>query len=303
MMSEILNLSIKEFRSNHKRNFLVSLSAGILFVLILLIVIMSYGVDRAISFYAKGENQGKIYLLTRYIGEDENDLYRRIILQRAAKYQGKVVDISNIQIKQSGQEIEPTDIILEFNSYIMAEKYFSQTDKREFGYNKDDLIIIELFNKQIKAHQELKRIKEKNITPIIIILTFTSIIIFSSVFSHVIRSSDGNIILYHIAGAKNIQIISLYFLYILQICCVILCFIIISSVLLVFPASLILQKYINEWILAYFPNSTQVYRTFIGFGLDYLKVILCLFFSILTSFVLCLDQFSYKRAVERMKKA
>ena len=185
----------------------------------------------------------------------------------------------------------------------MAEKYFSQTDKREFGYNKDDLTITELFNKQIKAHQELKRIKEKNITPIIIILTFTSIIIFSSIFSHVIRSSDGNIILYHIAGAKNIQIISLYFLYILQICCVTLCFIIISSVLLVFPASLILQKYINEWLLAYFPNSTQVYRTFIGFGLDCLKVILCLFFSILTSFVLCLDQFSYKRAVERMKKA
>ena len=137
MMSEILNLSIKEFRSNHKRNFLVSLSAGILFVLILLIVIMSYGVDRTISFYAKGENQGKIYLLTRYIGEDENDLYRRIILQRAAKYQGKVVDISNIQIKQSGQEIEPTDIILEFNSYIMAEKYFSQTDKSTSGIKKN----------------------------------------------------------------------------------------------------------------------------------------------------------------------
>ena len=303
MMSEILKLSIQEFRSNHKRNILVSLSAGILFVLILLIVIMSYGVDKTISFYANRENQGKIYLLTRYIGEDENDFYLRIILQRAAKYQGKVVDISNIQTKQLDQEIKPTDIILEFNSYIMAEKYFSQTDKREFGYNKDDFMITELFNKQIEAHQELKKIKEKNITPIIIILAFTSIIIFSSIFSHVIRSSDRNIILYHIVGAKNIQIIILYFLYILQISCVTLCFVMVMSVLLVFPASLILQKYINEWILAYFPNSTQACRTFIGFGLDYLKVILCLFFSILTSFVLCLDQFSYKRTVERMKKA
>lgn len=131
MMTELFKLSHREFTANFTRSLVVVFSVGILYSLALAILFLTNGLENTLKIYSSKTDNGSIYLLSSYEGDDQSIMYRR-----AEKYHGEQVDPSDPKLQKAGILVDKSEVVFKFSSFEMAEAYFRCNDTREFDYTR-----------------------------------------------------------------------------------------------------------------------------------------------------------------------
>lgn len=298
MFSELTRISHRLFVSNLTKSLTTIVSIGILYSVIAALIFITNGLGQTLKNYSDEINDGDVYLLSEYEGED-NDLIER----RAKKYHGEKIELSKSQLDRYGIIENDSAIILKFTNFTQAEQYYNRKDTREFGYVKDEYHVTELFSRKISAKQTLENTKNEKIIPIIIILIIASMLIFVFIISHIISSDDKIIIMYRSLGATKKQIFFIYFSYIQEICFYIIIMMFIVGGLMAGLSKIWIGSYFTDWLLSYFPGGTNPKVSTFGFNEDFIYLFISLFASSFLSFLLCIDQFFTKKISQRIKGA
>ncbi len=294
MFSELTRISHRLFISNLIKSLTTIVSIGILYSVIAALIFITNGLGQSLKNYSDDINDGEVYLLSEYEGDD-NDLIER----RAKKYHGEKIELSKSQLDRYGITMNDSAIILKFINIAQAEQYYNCKDTREFGYASDEYHITELFSQKISAKQTLENTKKEKIIPIIIILIIASMLIFVFVISHIISSDDKIIFMYRSLGATKKQIFFIYFSYIQEICFYIIVMMLVVGGIMAGLSKIWIEPYFTDWLLSYFPGGTNPN----GFNKDFIYLFISLFASSFLSFLLCINQFFTKKISQRIKGA
>ena len=294
MMTELFKLSHRDFTANFTRSLVVVFSVGTLYSLALAILFLTNGLENTLKIYSSKADNGSIYLLSSYEGDDQSIMYRR-----AEKYHGEQVNPSDPKLQKAGILVDKSEVVFKFSSFEMAEAYFRCNGTREFDYTRSEYQVKELFSQQIQARQSLRWMKKQLITPVTVILTLVSMIILSFTMSHLLDRDSKIIFMYRSLGATKKQLFLIYFFYMLEICSFTIIFMATTATILSHLAGLFFQDPFYRWVIQYYPD--QPSRHLSAFGVDSSCLLLTssLLVSSILSFVLCLDQFSSKNRIPK----
>jgi len=260
------------------------------------LIFITNGLAQTLKNYSSEINDGEVYLLSEYEGEDDD-----LIERRAKKYHGEKIELSQSELDRYGITINDSAVILKFINFAQAEQYYNRRDTREFGYAKNEYHVTELFSQKISAKQTLEDTKNEKIIPIIIILIIASMLIFVFVISHIISSDDKIIFMYRSLGATKKQIFFIYFSYIQELCFYIIIMMFIVGGIMAGLSKIWIGSYFTDWLLSYFPGGTNPKVITLGFNEDFIYLFISLFASSFLSFLLCIDQFFTKKISQRIK--
>lgn len=298
MFSELTRISHRLFISNLIKSLTTIVSIGILYSVIAALIFITNGLAQTLKNYSSEINDGEVYLLSEYEGEDDD-----LIERRAKKYHGEKIELSKSELDRYGITMNDSAVILKFINFAQAEQYYNRKDTREFGYAKDEYHVTELFSRKISAKQTLEDTKNEKIIPVIVILIIASMLIFVFVISHIISSDDKIIFMYHSLGATKKQIFLIYFSYIQEICFYIIIMMFIVGGIMACLSKIWIGSYFTDWLLSYFPGGTNPKVSTFGFNEDFIYLFISLFASSFLSFLLCIDQFFTKKISQRIKGA
>ncbi len=142
-----------------------------------------------------------------------------------------------------------------------------------------------------------------SLRPIIIALLIASILILTFTLAHLISQSTKTFAIYRAVGASKLQILLIFFAYLLELCLYATIFAIILSLVFASIATGLSWDYLSTKLHDAYPASPFFPPVLIGFSWQYLLVILCLFLTSPIAFLLCLDQFSVKKLTLKLKGA
>ena len=93
MFSELTRISHRLFVSNLTKSLATIISIGILYSVIAALIFITNGLGQTLKNYSSEINDGEVYLLSEYEGEDDD-----LIERRAKKYHGEKIELSKSEL-------------------------------------------------------------------------------------------------------------------------------------------------------------------------------------------------------------
>jgi len=270
------------------------ITIGILFGLLLAILIIVQGLENVVLRYAGDATGNIIYLATDY--KDSS-----LVLERINNYGGEIVDLTNEQKQEIGEEIPKSVTIVRFSDLESAYDYFSKSDAKSLHYDTDDYQIVELFSNQVSVYRYFRSKTKDFVRPVSIVLMAVSAFILAFTMAHLIASSTKTFVLYRSIGASKGQLLLIYFVYLIELCIRAAVFAIVFALVVSGIMTGFAWHYLIEQLTAFYPNAPNFWPILIGINWRCLETIACMFIAAPISFLLCLDQFSSKKIAQKLK--
>lgn len=159
---------------------------------------------------------------------------------------------------------------------------------------------------EVSSHQEnvcrYFRVKEKDfVRPVSIVLVAVAAFILAFTMAHLLTSNAKTFVLYRTVGASKGQILLIYFMYLLRLCAWAAIFAVVLALVLAGIMTGVGWNYLAEVLADFYPTAPQFAPILIGVNWRCAEVILWMFATVPVAFLLCLDQFSDKKMVQRLK--
>lgn len=293
---EVFRLSHREYTAYRTRSLATVITVGMLFGVLLAILFVVQGLENVVLRYAGDATDGIIYLASSYEGNRDD-----LVMERLWKFGGEVVDLTDEQKVEIGEEIPESVVIAKFVDLKNAYGYYSKADAKELHYNIDDYQIVELFSNQVNAYRYFRDKNKDFIRPASIVLMVVSAFILAFTMAHLIASSTKTFVLYRSIGASRGQILLIYFVYLLELCVKAAVFAVVLALLIAGVATAVGWNYLLEQLTTLYPQAPQFLPILIGVNWRCLETIVCMFLAAPVSFLLCLDQFSNKKIAQKLK--
>lgn len=293
---EVFRLSHREYTAYRTRSLATVITVGMLFGVLLAILFVVQGLENVVLRYAGDATDGIIYLASSYEGNRDD-----LVMERLWEFGGEVVDLTDEQKVEIGEEIPESVVIAKFVDLKNAYGYYSKADAKELHYNIDDYQIVELFSNQVNAYRYFRDKNKDFIRPASIVLMVVSAFILAFTMAHLIASSTKTFVLYRSIGASRGQILLIYFVYLLELCVKAAVFAVVLALLIAGVATAVGWNYLLEQLTTLYPQPPQFLPILIGVNWRCLETIVCMFLAAPVSFLLCLDQFSNKKIAQKLK--
>lgn len=293
-IKEIFRLSHRELVAYRTRSRATVITIGVLFGFLLAILFIMQGLENVTMRYASNKTNGIIYLVSDY--KD-----RGLILERISNYGGEITTLTNEQKAEIGEEIPVSFVLAKFDNLENAYRYYSKTDAKELHYNADDYEILELFSNQVRAYRYFREKNRSFVRPASIVLMIVSAFILAFTMAHLIASSTKTFVLYRSIGASRVQLLIIYFVYLMELCVRAAIFAICLGLVLAAIMTGVGWNYLLERLIEVYPNVPEFPPILLGVNWQCFEVIVCMFLAAPVSFLLCLDQFSNKKIAQKLK--
>ena len=126
MFSELTRISHRLFVSNLIKSLTTIVSIGILYSVIAALIFITNGLGQTLKNYSNEINDGEVYLLSEYEGEDDD-----LIERRAKKYHGEKIELSQSELDRYGITMNDSAVILKFTRNEQAHQYNTRMITRE----------------------------------------------------------------------------------------------------------------------------------------------------------------------------
>lgn len=293
---ELFRLSHREYTSYRTRSRATVITIGVLFGALLAILFVVQGLENVVLRYASDATNGEVYLVGSYEGNRDD-----LMMERLREFGGEVVDLTDEQKAEIGEEIPESVVIAKFTNLKNAYEYYSKADAKELHYNADDYQIVELFSNQVNVYRYFRDKNKDFIRPASVVLMAVSAFILAFTMAHLIASSTKTFVLYRSIGASRGQILSIYFMYLLELCVKAAVFAVILALVLAGVGTVVAWNYLLEQLTTLYPQAPQFLPILLGVNWRCLETIVCMFLAAPVSFLLCLDQFSNKKIAQKLK--
>lgn len=293
---ELFRLSHREYTSYRTRSRATVITIGVLFGALLAILFVVQGLENVVLRYAGDATNGEVYLVSSYEGNRDD-----LMMERLREFGGEVVDLTDEQKAEIGEEIPESVVIAKFTNLKNAYEYYSKADARELHYSADDYQIAELFSNQVSVYRYFRDKNKDFIRPASVVLMAVSAFILAFTMAHLIASSTKTFVLYRSIGASRGQILSIYFMYLLELCVKAAVFAVILALVLAGVGTAVAWNYLLEQLTALYPQAPRFLPILVGINWQCLEAMLCMFIAAPISFLLCLDQFSNKKIAQKLK--
>lgn len=293
---ELFRLSHREYTSYRTRSRATVITIGVLFGALLAILFVVQGLENVVLRYAGDATNGEVYLVSSYEGNRDD-----LMMERLREFGGEVVDLTDEQKAEIGEEIPESVVIAKFTNLKNAYEYYSKADARELHYSADDYQIAELFSNQVSVYRYFRDKNKDFIRPASVVLMAVSAFILAFTMAHLIASSTKTFVLYRSIGASRGQILSIYFMYLLELCVKAAVFAVILALVLAGVGTAVAWNYLLEQLTTLYPQAPQFLPILLGVNWRCLETIVCMFLAAPVSFLLCLDQFSNKKIAQKLK--
>ncbi len=293
-IKEIFRLSHRELVAYRTRSRATVITIGVLFGFLLAILFIMQGLENVALRYAGNKTDNVVYLASSY----EN---RNLVLERISEFDGEITTLTNEQKAEIGEEIPDSFVLAKFDNLENAYRYYSKTDAKELHYNADDYEIVELFSNQVRAYRYFREKNRSFVRPASIVLMIVSAFILAFTMAHLIASSTKTFVLYRSIGASRVQLLIIYFVYLMELCVRAAIFAICLGLVLAAIMTGVGWNYLLEQLIEVYPNVPEFPPILLGVNWQCFEVIVCMFLAAPVSFLLCLDQFSNKKIAQKLK--
>lgn len=293
-IKEIFRLSHRELVAYRTRSRATVITIGVLFGFLLAILFIMQGLENVVLRYAGNKTDNVVYLASSY----EN---RNLVLERISEFDGEITTLTNEQKAEIGEEIPDSFVLAKFDNLENAYRYYSKTDAKELHYNADDYEIVELFSNQVRAYRYFREKNRSFVRPASIVLMIVSAFILAFTMAHLIASSTKTFVLYRSIGASRVQLLIIYFVYLMELCVRAAIFAICLGLVLAAIMTGVGWNYLLERLIEVYPNVPEFPPILLGVNWQCFEVIVCMFLAAPVSFLLCLDQFSNKKIAQKLK--
>lgn len=141
----------------------------------------------------------------------------------------------------------------------------------------------------------------KFVRPASVVLLIASTFILAFTMAHLLSTSTRTFVLYYSIGASKKQLLLIYLFYLLEICVRAAIFAIIVALIIAAIVTAVSWNYVLKLMAANFPGTPDFHPILVGVNLKFVGIICSMFFIAPLSFLLCLDQFSYKKLAIKLK--
>lgn len=293
-IKEIFRLSHRELVAYRTRSRATVITIGVLFGFLLAILFIMQGLENVVLRYAGNKTDNVVYLASSY----EN---RNLVLERISEFDGEITTLTNEQKAEIGEEIPVSFVLAKFDNLENAYRYYSKTDAKELHYNTDNYEILELFSNQVRAYRYFREKNRSFVRPASIVLMIVSAFILAFTMAHLIASSTKTFVLYRSIGASRVQLLIIYFVYLMELCVRAAIFAICLGLVLAAIMTGVGWNYLLERLIEVYPNVPEFPPILLGVNWQCFEVIVCMFLAAPVSFLLCLDQFSNKKIAQKLK--
>ncbi len=293
-IKEIFRLSHRELVAYRTRSRATVITIGVLFGFLLAILFIMQGLENVVLRYAGNKTDNVVYLASSY----EN---RNLVLERISEFDGEITTLTNEQKAEIGEEIPDSFVLAKFDNLENAYQYYSKTDAKELHYDADDYEIVELFSNQVRAYRYFREKNRSFVRPASIVLMIVSAFILAFTMAHLIASSTKTFVLYRSIGASRVQLLIIYFVYLMELCVRAAIFAICLGIVLAAIMTGVGWNYLLERLIEVYPNVPEFPPILLVVNWQCFEVIGCMFFAAPVSFLLCLDQFSNKKIAQKLK--
>lgn len=293
-IKEIFRLSHRELVAYRTRSRATVITIGVLFGFLLAILFIMQGLENVTMRYASNKTNGIIYLVSDYTD-------RGLVLERISNYGGEITTLTNEQKAGIGEEIPDSLVVAKFDNLENAYRYYSKADAKELHYDAGDYEIVELFSNQVRAYRYFREKNRSFVRPASIVLMIVSAFILAFTMAHLIASSTKTFVLYRSIGASRVQLLIIYFVYLMELCVRAAIFAICLGLVLAAIMTGVGWNYLLERLIEVYPNVPEFPPILLGVNWQCFEVIGCMFFAAPVSFLLCLDQFSNKKIAQKLK--
>jgi len=146
------------------------------------------------------------------------------------------------------------------------------------------------------------RTKERDfVQPVSIVLTGVAAFILAFTMAHLLTSNAKTFVLYRTAGASKGQILLIYFTYLLGLCTRAAVFAAVLALVLAGIMTGVGWNYLTKVLADFYPTAPQFAPILIGVNWRCAEVILWMFATVPVAFLLCFDQFSDKKMMQKLK--
>ncbi len=294
---ELFRLSRREYTAYRTRSRATVITIGVLFGILLAILFVVQGLENVVLRYAGDATKGEVYLASSY----GNKAKPNLMLERVQKFGGEIVTLTSEQKAEIGEEIPESVVIAKFSNLKNAYEYYSKADARELHYSTDDYQIAELFSNQVGVYRYFRDKNKDFIWPVSVVLMAVSAFILAFTMAHLIASNTKTFVLYRSIGASRGQILLIYFVYLLELCVKAAVFAVILALLFAGVATAVGWNYLLEQLTTLYPQAPYFLPILLGVNWRCLETIACMFLAAPVSFLLCIDQFSGKKAAQKLK--
>lgn len=296
-LREVYKLARREYTAYKTRSRATAIVIGVLFGLLIGILFVVQGLEDTVLRYAGVATDGAIYLGSSYDNGADDDLIR----ERIEKYGGRIVSLSEQQEQQLGGTLPENITVAKFSDLHQANVYYSRMDAHEMGYDVKKYQIEELFSDQIEVYRYFQEKNRTLIKPISLTLVIAASFILAFTMAHSISSNTKSFMLYRSIGASKRQLFSIYFVYLIIICFQAMCFALVLGLFIGVLATGLSGNYFSEQLAKHYPESTGHLIMLIGLNWRCAAVILGMYLAAPVSFLLCLDQFSNQKIIQKLK--
>ena len=293
-IDDILKLSYRELAAYRTRSWTTMITIGVLFGLLLAILFIMQGLENVALRYAGYETEGISYLMSSYGDYD-------LILERIGKYGGEIVNPMDVEEIKNDDVMPNVGVLAKFDDLKNAYQYYSKVDAKALHYNFSDYEIVELFSNQVGVYQFFREKNRSFVQTTSIVLIVASAFIMAFTLAHLITSSARTFGLYRSLGASKMQILMIYFAYLMELCAGAAVFAIILGVVLSGIATVVGWGYFLEQLSMIYPDVPRFWPILIGVNWQCFGVILSMFLTAPLAFLFCFDQFSNKKIAWRLK--
>jgi len=298
-LREIFKLSHRELTAYHTRSIATIITVGVLFGLILALSFLIQGAENLVLRYARVATGGPVFFASYYDGPNGP----KIILERVNHYGGELVELSADQLTELPSDLPSNAFIVKFDQPKIAYQYYSEDNSNLFHYNKKLLYNIELFSNQMNVYKFFHSINQNLVRPATIILIIVAVVILAFTMAHILSQNAQTFVLYRSLGASKHQILLIYLAYLTELCIYALLFAVVVALIIAIIITLISWQYLTTNLTEVYPHATTFAPILIGVNWQVLATIALMFTTVPLTFVLCLDQFSDKKLITRLKGA
>lgn len=293
-LRELFRLSHREFMAYRTRSRATVITIGALFGLLLAVLLIVQGLENVVLRYARDATGGEIYLVSSY---DKSD----VVLERINKYRGEIVQLSDEQLAQIGEQLPASMIVTKFARLPDAYDYASKADYAELHYNPKEYLVAELFSNQVRVYGYFRDKRRAFVRPSSVVLLAVAAFILAFTMAHLIASSTKTFVLYRSIGASKWQLLLVYFMYLLELCVRAAVFAVVLALALAGMVTAAGWNYLLTQLTELYPAAPQFWPVLVGVNWSSIGVICCMFLAAPVSFLLCLDQFSSKKLAQKLK--
>ncbi len=295
-LREAMRLAHREVAAERTRSRATIVTVGLLFGVLLAGLMVMQGLENLVMKYADGTKDGKIYFLVSCGGDCDEGVVRDWI-----KRYGGIENSNEITRMWRDENAMEAVLVVEFDDLKEAYSYYENAGPDELHYRREDYEIQEILGNQVGVYGYFREKEAELVRPISIGMMTVAVVILALTLGHVMASEVKTGVIYRAVGASRRQLALIYLLYLGELCLKAIGFAVVLSIILVGVATAVGWNYLIGQITFRYPKATDIWPILWGMNRYCVAVVGGMILAVPVAFILCLDQFSDRKLVEKMK--